>query len=163
MHDLWQALIPAVEVHDSLTAYSLAAFNSTPNLRGLRLGVDVSLWLVQTSTSHRSLGGDMVKGANGDLKTLFYKVLELLTLGILPLFVFDGPNRPKKFKRSGQFQRISPLGLDLIKLLDLLGLNYIKATGEAEAELAVLVERGHLDAILTVSTSLCSFILESSR
>lgn len=59
--------------------------------RAYRIGIDCSIWFF-----HAEHGRE---GENPELRTLFFRLARLLALPILPLFVFDGPNRPK-FKRG---------------------------------------------------------------
>ncbi len=58
--------------------------------RAYRIGVDCSLWYqqVQTTKGHN-------KGENPLLRGLFFKVTALAQLPLVPVFVFDGRNRPK--------------------------------------------------------------------
>lgn len=88
--------------------------------------------------------------SNADLRVLLYRILGLMRDGVLPLFVFDGPQKPK-WKRGKHVGGGcgGPLKGDFRKLLDLLGLPWRVAAGEGEAELAAMAKRGELDAVLT--------------
>ena len=63
-------------------------FEANPaNLRGLRIGIDTSIWFF-----HAAHGRE---GENPELRTLFFRCAKLASAPFLPLFVFDGPKRPK--------------------------------------------------------------------
>lgn len=91
-------------------------------------------------------------GPNADLRSLYYRACKMLADGVLACFVFDGPRRPA-FKRDHRINShyVSGLERDLVKMLDVLGMEWRKAPGEAEAELAAMQSRGEIDAVLTVS------------
>lgn len=55
-------------------------------VRGLRIGIDASIWFY-----HAAYGRE---GENPELRTLFFRCSRLLSIPLLPLFVFDGPKRP---------------------------------------------------------------------
>ncbi|KAG8528237.1 uncharacterized protein KY384_007154 [Bacidia gigantensis] len=89
-------------------------------------------------------------GQNPALRVLYYRLLKLLGHAILPIFVFDGPYRPK-FKRG---VKISPAiaHLDNFQtkhLLKLFGFPFHDAPGEAEAECAALQKNGIVDAVFS--------------
>ena len=74
----------------------------------------------------------------------------MISLSIHPLFVFDGPNKPpvKRHKRTGP--NVSSIPDFLAKqLLKQFGLPSHFAPGEAEAECALLQQRGVVDAVLS--------------
>jgi holliday junction resolvase YEN1 len=60
---------------------------NSSKLRGLRVGIDASIWFF-----HAAYGRE---GENPELRTLFFRCTRLLSMPFLPLFVFDGPKRPK--------------------------------------------------------------------
>lgn len=111
--------------------------------RPMRIAIDASIWHFQTQ-----FGGQ--GGSNPALRTLYYRLIRLLSLSIKPLFVFDGPNKPP-FKRN---VKTGNLGAQLPNfvakhLLDLFGFPYHTAPGEAEAECAQLQKEGIVDAVLS--------------
>ena len=110
--------------------------------RSLRVAIDFSIWTFQIQ-----LGKG---GTNADLRTLFYRLLRLQRLAIQPLFVFDGPHKPP-FKRNKKTNVTGGSALNLVatELFELFGFPYIHAPGEAEAECAVLQQRGIVDAVLS--------------
>lgn len=76
--------------------------------------------------------------------------MRLIALSIHPLFVFDGPHKPpfKRNKRTGP--NIASIPEFLAKqLLKQFGLPFHLAPGEAEAECALLQQRGVVDAVLS--------------
>jgi Holliday junction resolvase YEN1 len=90
-------------------------------------------------------------GTNPALRTLYYRLIRLLSLSIQPLFVFDGPHKPpfKRNKRTGPSVGASITDITTKKLLDLFGFPYHVAPGEAEAECALLQRAGVVDAVLS--------------
>jgi len=54
--------------------------------RGFRIGIDASIWFF-----HAAYGKE---GENPELRTLFFRCSRLMSMPLLPLFVFDGPKRP---------------------------------------------------------------------
>ncbi|KAK2746628.1 hypothetical protein FQN57_002972 [Myotisia sp. PD_48] len=111
--------------------------------RPLRLAVDVSIWLFQVQAGQG--------GYNPALRTLFFRLARLISLPIHPIFVFDGPNRPK-FKRGKLVSRYRDGGPQIAlskKLIELFAYPYHTAPGEAEAECAKLQSTGIVDAVIT--------------
>ena len=93
----------------------------------------------------KSLGG-----SNPAIRTLYYRLLRLLSASVQPLFVFDGPRKPafKRNRRSGH--NAGSLSNVLTKqLLKLFGFPFHIAPGEAEAECALLQLEGIVDAVLS--------------
>ncbi|KAJ4408424.1 hypothetical protein N0V82_009689 [Gnomoniopsis sp. IMI 355080] len=89
-------------------------------------------------------------GANPAIRTLFYRLVRLLSLTISPIFVFDGPNKPafKRGKRSrGPGDTVSVAMAK--RLFKLFGYAIHDAPGEAEAECALLQQQGVVDAVLS--------------
>lgn len=89
-------------------------------------------------------------GANPAIRTLFYRLVRLLSLTIVPIFVFDGPNKPafKRHRRSrGPGDSVSvAMAKRMIRLFGFAGHD---APGEAEAECALLQREGVVDAVLS--------------
>jgi Holliday junction resolvase YEN1 len=89
-------------------------------------------------------------GSNPAIRTLFYRLVRLLGHSIQPLFVFDGPNKPafKRGKRStGTGDSTSNAMMK--RLIRLFGFTVHDAPGEAEAECALLQQKGVVDAVLS--------------
>ncbi len=83
------------------------------------------------------------------LRLLFYRLAKLLTLPVLPLFVFDGSSRPT-WKRGKQVKgRQHAIEQPFTQLIEAFGYQWHRAPGEAEAELAYLNQAGFVDAVLT--------------
>ncbi|RDB25347.1 Flap endonuclease GEN 1 [Hypsizygus marmoreus] len=110
--------------------------------RAYRLGIDVSIWYRHAQYSK--------EGENPLLRLLFFRLRQLVEMPILPLFVFDGRDRPKvkrgsKMGKSGSHA----LNAQMKEMLDAFGMEWRMARGEAEAELAYLNRKGYIDGILT--------------
>ncbi|KAK2607636.1 hypothetical protein N8I77_006299 [Diaporthe amygdali] len=110
--------------------------------RPLRLAIDFAIWSFQAQAARG--------GANPAIRTLFYRLVRLLSLSIVPVLVFDGPNKPvfKRNKRSrGPGDSVSvAMAKRLVKLF---GFHIHDAPGEAEAECALLQQQGVVDAVLS--------------
>ncbi|KDR78909.1 hypothetical protein GALMADRAFT_64217 [Galerina marginata CBS 339.88] len=139
---LWDILRPAAKTR-SLTDLAIKdGFESnTDGKRGFRIGVDASIWFF-----HAECGRE---GENPVLRTLFFRCAILMRTTFLPIFVFDGPKRPK-FKRgkrvSGGSHALVP---GMKQIVEAFGFEWRTAPGEAEAELAYLNNIGVIDAILS--------------
>lgn len=109
--------------------------------RPLRLAIDISIWQFQVQAARG--------GSNPAVRTLFYRLMRLLSLSIQPIFVFDGPNKPafKRNKRSGRGDGVATAMAK--RLIRLFGYQIHDAPGEAEAECALLQLRGIVDAVLS--------------
>lgn len=120
----------------------LAVEHYEKNDRPFRLAIDVSIWHFQIQSGKG--------GSNPALRTLYYRLLRLLVLGVQPLFVFDGPNKPpfKRNARTGTQSASLPNYLTK-QLLKLFGFPFHTAPGEAEAECALLQKEGLVDAVLS--------------
>ena len=137
-----QILRPAGEPH-ALTHLSVhSGFLSNPNgLRGLRIGIDASIWFY-----HAQYGRE---GENPELRTLFFRCARLMRSPFLPLFVFDGPLRPKLKRKKKVGGKDHWLVTGMCEIIEAFGFEWRVAPGEAEAELAYLNRVGVLDAIVT--------------
>lgn len=131
----------------ALARLSQIASASTSTTKGstrtLRLGIDVSSWLYHANKA--------VGGYNSQLRLLFYRLCRLLTIPhVLPVFVFDGPHRPKEKRGSTRRNyKESSIVEDLKSLIVAFGFVVHDALGEAEAELASLNTRGALNAVMS--------------
>jgi holliday junction resolvase YEN1 len=110
--------------------------------RPFKLAIDISIWHFQIQSGKG--------GSNPALRTLYYRLLRLLVLGVQPLFVFDGANKPP-FKRNSKTgcQSASLPNYLTKQLLKLFGFPFHTAPGEAEAECALLQKEGLVDAVLS--------------
>ncbi|CAE6472380.1 unnamed protein product [Rhizoctonia solani] len=107
----------------------------TPHPRALRIGIDASIWFF-----HAAYGRE---GENPELRTLFFRLAKLAKYTFCPLFVFDGPHRPRTKRQDYQYK--DELTCPRHEKHDIC----VWAPGEAEAELAYLNNIGVIDAILS--------------
>ncbi|KAK1979026.1 hypothetical protein LZ30DRAFT_751731 [Colletotrichum cereale] len=109
--------------------------------RPLRIAIDIAIWQFQTQAARG--------GTNPAIRTLFYRLVRLLGLGIQPIFVFDGPHKPafKRNKRSGRGDGAATAMAK--RAIRLFGFPVHDAPGEAEAECALLQQQGMVDAVLS--------------
>ncbi|KAA0719064.1 putative flap endonuclease 1 -like protein [Triplophysa tibetana] len=106
------------------------------------------------------------------LTGLFYRTLTFLEHDIKPVFVFDG--RPPCQKQAVLNKRaqnngwnrsnnpntafsVSPLTQDCLRLVELMGVPYIRAPGEAEALCAYLVKSGTVNAVASEDMDTLAF------
>ena len=68
---------------------------NTDGMRGLRVGIDASIWIVHATHWVAVSTDGRDKGENPELRTILFKLTKLMQQPFLPLFVFDGPLRPK--------------------------------------------------------------------
>jgi hypothetical protein len=61
--------------------------------RGYRIGIDAYIWFFHAHSSR--------EGENPELRMLFFRLARFLAMPILPVFVFDGPAKPR-WKRNKQ-------------------------------------------------------------
>ena len=111
--------------------------------RPLRIAVDASIWHYQTQSGKG--------GSNPELRTLYYRLLRLLSFCIQPLFVFDGSNKPpsKRGAKTGSQTAAMLPNFITKQVLQYFGFPYHTAPGEAEAECALLQKEGIVDAVLS--------------
>ncbi|RYP02529.1 hypothetical protein DL764_005773 [Monosporascus ibericus] len=119
-------------------------------------------------------GVQVIGGMNHPTWTLYYHIQHLLRAGVQPLFIYDGQGKlpvkrhryhrhfdnyvpyeppaassrrtPADIEREYDPQHVTYLSK---QILDLLGIPWYVAPGEAEAECARLEEAGTIDAVLT--------------
>ncbi|KAK3906459.1 hypothetical protein C8A05DRAFT_40732 [Staphylotrichum tortipilum] len=128
---------------DRVSLAKLAVETLEQTGRPLRLAIDFSIWQFQVQAGKG--------GTNPAIRTLFYRLLRLLSLAIHPIFVFDGPNKPtfKRNKRTSK-RNADEVGSSMAKrLIRLFGFTSHNAPGEAEAECALLQQQDIVDAVLS--------------
>ncbi|KAI9459847.1 hypothetical protein BJY52DRAFT_1148620 [Lactarius psammicola] len=139
---LWDILRPSGKLRSLTHIAVVDGFEANPaNLRGLRIGIDASIWFF-----HAAHGRE---GENPELRTLFFRCAKLTSAPFLPLFIFDGPKRPK-VKRGKRISGEKHWLVDSMKgIIEAFGFEWRMAPGEAEAELAYLNSIGIIDAVLS--------------
>ncbi|KAH9057619.1 hypothetical protein EDB87DRAFT_1018962 [Lactarius vividus] len=139
---LWDILRPSGKLRSLTHVAVVDGFEANPaNLRGLRIGIDASIWFF-----HAAHGRE---GENPELRTLFFRCAKLTSTPFLPLFIFDGPKRPK-VKRGKRISGEKHWLVDSMKgMIEAFGFEWRMAPGEAEAELAYLNSIGIIDAVLS--------------
>lgn len=131
-----------IGVGERIALSKLAVDHHERSNHPLRIAIDISIWNFQIQSGRG--------GTNPALRTLYYRLLKLLLLGIKPLFVFDGPNKPpfKRNKKTG-FHGASLPNYLAKQLLKFFGFPFHTAPGEAEAECALLQKAGIVDAVMS--------------
>ncbi|KAI6781524.1 holliday junction resolvase YEN1 [Emericellopsis cladophorae] len=138
---LWAGAKPAEEdirtAQASMTQSGMVRFMRTWASRA----VDFAIWQFQSQAARG--------GTNPALRTLFYRLVRLMSTPVDPVFVFDGPDKPT-FKRNKRAGRGDTATISQAKqLIRLLGFPIHDAPGEAEADCALLQQRGVVDAVLS--------------
>ncbi|CAN6218438.1 unnamed protein product [Urochloa humidicola] len=151
-------------------------------LRGRRVAVDLSFWVISHSTAIRARSP---RARKPHLRTTFFRTLSLFAkMGAFPVFVVDGEPSPLKSQaRAARFSRGSGMDLatlpsteadaessaavapvkgrnaaftrsveECVELLEYLGMPVLWAKGEAEALCAQLNNEGHVDACITADS-----------
>ncbi|XP_050403446.1 flap endonuclease GEN homolog 1 [Patella vulgata] len=133
---------------------------SLSQLSGQTVAIDLGGLVVQ---SFKASQQSTVTGTFMMIRVLFYRILNLLKLGIKPLFVLDGSaplikaenllkrqlqqgHSPSKSTERLKFQTCQE---KCLRLLDALGIPYISSTGEAEKLCAILNNSQVVDACMT--------------
>lgn len=145
--DLWEVLSP------------VARKVQLDDLRGKRLAVDLSGWIVESERATQVV-------RNPVIRNLFYRCNKLLGYGIQPIFVLEGEAPQVKGEALSQRSQVrfgpgtktvggrSRPGLQALTsecrdLLDALGLPYVQSAGEAEGTCAYLDKNGMVDGCIT--------------
>ncbi|XP_062194496.1 flap endonuclease GEN-like 1 isoform X2 [Phragmites australis] len=151
-------------------------------LRGRRVAVDLSFWVVSHSTA---ILARSPRARKPHLRNTFFRTLSLFAkMGAFPVFVVDGEPSPLKSQaRAARFFRGSGMDLaalpstgteaessaatapvkgrnaavtryveECVELLEYLGMPVLRANGEAEALCALLNNEGHVDACITADS-----------
>jgi holliday junction resolvase YEN1 len=84
--------------------------------RGYRIGIDASIWYYHAYSSK--------EGDNPELRMLFFRLAKFLALPLLPLFVFDGPERPKIKRNKRVMGRRHPLTRSFIAMIKAFGFEH---------------------------------------
>lgn len=132
-------------------------------LQGSSVAIDLAGWIVQNNTC-KGMTGNV---SRPHLRNLFFRTATLINLNIKPIFVLDGdaPDLKKETleaRRRAQSQtqepvevknfsraRLKGLMTECKALLDCLGIESVKADGEAEALCARLNAAGVVDAVIS--------------
>ena len=158
------------------------------SLKNKRIAIDISILIYRTIISVRSSGADF-KNEEGAITShilgLFNKTIELLNMGIIPVYVFDGKPPSIKYKtieerkdtRKKALEKMNHSNTDDDKikyfkrssqvtheqweqckeLLDTMGIPYINAPEEADSQCAYLVKMGLVDSVLTEDLDILTF------
>nr|XP_027237232.1 uncharacterized protein LOC113828451 [Penaeus vannamei] len=152
--DLWSLVSPTGEVLP-LTA-----------LEGKAVAIDLSCWVVDCQALH--LG----HVARPHLRNLFFRTMALLNNGVLPVFVLEGdapsmkwntinsrnqrnfhssanPTGKNSSVKTGKRSRFKSVLKECRELLDMLGVPWVQASGEAEATCAALNYHNMVEGVIS--------------
>ncbi|MBI4440838.1 flap structure-specific endonuclease [Candidatus Woesearchaeota archaeon] len=125
------------------------------DLKGKRLAVDTYIHLYQFLSATPVLT-DHLDRITTHLSGIFFRTAHLLSLGIKPVYVFDGPfleiKKHDKFTKEAAQPRVtSTLSLEMINetkvLLTALGIPLVQAPAEGEAQAAHMCAKGDVFAV----------------
>ncbi|KAJ7450491.1 PIN domain-like protein [Mycena galericulata] len=155
---LWKVFLEPIEQKISLPnlAVGTGFIANTTGQRGYRVGIDASGWMYRACARHGIL-------ESPELVALFSRCSRLFRFPFIPVFAFDGPERPKikrgKVIRGNEHWLTSSFQ----RMLDGFGFDCFQAAGEAEATLSMMTTTGipfRVDAILTDDSD--SFVFGAS-
>ena len=162
--------------------------NALYTMKDKRVAIDTSIFLYKSLMNVRSKG-DYLRNTDGKvvshIQGLYYKTNQLLTLGITPIYIFDGKppqekrdcikarvkkaeeckvkmentenSEEKKILEKGTIRMKKEYIDDLKHLFSLMGVSYIHADGEAEAYASELCRLGFVDAVMTEDMDTLSY------
>ena len=150
------------------------------SLSGKRVAIDTSIFLYKSLSNYRN-NGDYLRNKDNKIVShiigIFYKTIQYLSLGITPIYIFDGkPPIEKKTVLDGRAKKAEENKIlagkstteeealkyernairvkkhhitDIKHLFDLMGVSYIHPDGEAEAYASELCRIGYVDYVVT--------------
>lgn len=138
------------------------------DLAGWIIGIDASIGvyeLYHAGVKHNILGstGSQINHIQGT----FHRIVKLLSHNIIPVFVFDGkPPEIKdhviatrrELKTNGRAVKVPQSAFtEVMRLLQLMKIQYVQAPSEAEAQAATMCAAGQLHAVSTADTDSITF------
>ena len=165
--------------------------NNSPNsiqhvglytLKNKRIAIDTSIFIYRSLINIR-YNGDYLRNKDNKIishiQGLYYKTIQYLSLGIIPIYIFDGkPPHEKNECIQGRIKKANDCKEklkitendedkitlekgsirikkeyieDLKYLFNIMGVSYIQADGEAEAYASELCRTGFVDAVVMFS------------
>jgi flap endonuclease-1 len=153
-----------------------------------KIAIDISILIYRIIISVRSSGADFTN-QKGEITShilgLFNKTIELLSIGIIPIYVFDGKPPSLKFKTIEGRKQVRKKALEKMELalseedkikyfkrssqitkeqwdqcrdlLNMMGVPYVDAPEEADSQCAYLCKNGLVDAVLTEDMDILTF------
>ncbi|KAH9894731.1 hypothetical protein C8Q73DRAFT_691273 [Cubamyces lactineus] len=146
---LWEILNHAGQPRSLVNLAVVEGFEKNAyGTRSFRLGIDASIWLNHAQFSRGRMEED--RGANPEIRTLFFRLCKWSKMPFTLVFVFDGRQRPgiKRGSRMGKSGSHN-LAKGFKALLDIFRIEWREALGEAEAELGAMNAHGLIDAIVS--------------
>lgn len=151
------------------------AFRERPisDYAGKRVAIDSSMHMYQFVTavgnSLTNIDGEVTSHLNG----MFYRMIRMLEAGVIPVYIFDGQAPDGKrncleerrgakgsdhfFQQQQSSTRVQH-GITLCKtMLELMGIEYVNAPSEAEAQAAIMCQTNEVDYVATEDTDALAF------
>ncbi|KAG6906737.1 hypothetical protein DXG01_012317 [Tephrocybe rancida] len=163
--NLWPLLAPVtVETSIQRLAVNDGFSGNHSGARALRMGIDASTFIHDARNNHNGMGG------NPELVRLFTRCARLLTLPLLPLFVFGGSYQDsKRINRSPRWlvaafkELLTCLAISWLDVVFASSLHQLlfspkpQAPGDAEAELAFMSKSNQLDVVMAQDSNIVLF------
>ncbi|XP_059165644.1 uncharacterized protein LOC131948140 [Physella acuta] len=115
---------------------------------GKKLAIDLSAWILQCGKVKQS-GSTKMEEEYLCFRGIFFKTQNLLSLGIIPIFVMDGPTPPALKKKTKCREIFYQKTLKYKELLLAMGTPVVESCGEAEKTCAELNRQHIVDGVLT--------------
>ena len=131
-------------------------------LRGCKVAVDASILLYQFANIGKSHNIQNRDGKQiNHIQGIVHRTASMLAAGLLPVYVFDGIPPDSKIRRpqssvSKSGDTLSRMAQEAQFVLSQIGIPYIIASGEAEAQCAYMT-LGEFDAVITEDTDAIVF------
>jgi flap endonuclease-1 len=146
--------------------YAADAVREVPieRLRGRTVGIDASIFVYQwysvgKTRQIKNKAGKLVNHIYG----AFFRTIRLLLAGITPIYVFDNKPPPAKIHAINRRDNLNRAQVprqafdEVMLLLDLMGVDYIVAGGEADAQLGYLAKKDYINAVASEDLDLLVF------
>jgi flap endonuclease-1 len=138
------------------------AINVIPieQLHGWVVGVDMSIFIYQWCMTGRAKhivnkSGKFINHIQG----AFFRIIKMLTLGITPVCIFDGP--PPIAKKKVIDERRKPIPSEVFeeikKLMRMMNIDIVEAPSEADGQAAMMVKEKIIQAIMTEDSDVLVF------
>ncbi|OHE94648.1 hypothetical protein CORC01_10049 [Colletotrichum orchidophilum] len=142
---LWKLVDPA-GIERSLAQW--ATDHLKQHGRPLRIAIDEAHWRYKNVTdAQEAIIQKQTPGSHPKERAILERTLSLMRLGIHVVFVFDGEHRPHIKRGSKRYRQRESTTALLKNTLDHILVPWLEAPGEAEAECALLQQRGLVDAV----------------
>jgi flap endonuclease-1 len=123
------------------------------NLSGRKLSIDAFNVIYQFLYNIRGMDGKPLQNYNKEITShlygIFYRNINFMENNIIPIYCFDGKDKRKKLRWTGNPKsssnvRLTDSMVDSCKeLLDYMGINWVQSVSEGEAQCVYLTQQNH--------------------